>query len=162
MFGIIGVHLMNQGGILQNANIYHFLYIGYLLLITIFYTSVNTFAILSGYLSIDKDKNKHYRIVELISIMFFWSFVITIIFLIFNINNFRLAGIKNIISSLIPPLAGSYWYLTCYVFVFMVIPYLNTFIKSIKKDKLKKLLLTIFVLSTIIPNIFFHILLLFI
>lgn len=95
MFGIIGVHLMNQGGILQNANIYHFLYIGYLLLITIFYTSVNTFAILSGYLSIDKDKNKHYRIVELISIMFFWSFVITIIFLIFNINNFRLAGIKK-------------------------------------------------------------------
>lgn len=153
MFGILGLHIIGNGGLLQNAKMTSFSYYIILMLYCIFYTSVDIFGILSGYLNVNKRNNKNNRIIELICILIFYCLIIPTVFYAFNIKNIRsIKDIKTIISNLFPILAGKYWYITCYSFLFFMIPYLNTFCKCIDKKTYKKLLLILFVLFTIIPN----------
>ncbi len=154
MCGIIGLHIINQGGLIANANIYSINYYVILFLLIICYTSVDIFGILSGFLNIDKEYNKNKRIIELIVILIFYGIVVPVIFYGFNIQNVRNYGMKELIFNIFPILIGRYWYITCYIFLFFMIPYINKFCKLVDRQLLKKLLLIIFILLTVIPNIF--------
>ena len=154
MFGIIGLHIINQGGIINNLKINSINYYIVLFLLIIFYTSVDIFGLLSGYLNINKKNNKNSRIIELIIITLFYSMCIFSIFYIFNLCDVRKLGYKELIFNIFPILKGRYWYITCYVFLFFVIPYINMLCNYMSKDNYKKLLIILFILFTIIPNIF--------
>ena len=54
MCGIIGLHLINNGGVINNLNLYSFKFFCILIVTTFFYTSVNVFALLTGYLNVNK------------------------------------------------------------------------------------------------------------
>lgn len=153
MFGIIGLHIINNGGLQESLSIYSYKYYMVLLLNVIFYTSVDIFAILSGYLCITKEKNKNVRIIELLFIVIYYCILIPIIFYGFNLFNIRNCELIETIKNIFPILKGRYWYITCYVFLFFMIPYLNRFIKSIDKKYLEKFLIILFILLSIIPNI---------
>ena len=153
MFGIIGLHIVGNGGLLENAHLNSISYYIILLFYCVFYTSVDIFGILSGYLNINKKNNKNIRIVELLCIMFFYCLMVPIVFYVFNLRDIRNThDIKTIISNLFPVLVGRYWYITCYSFLFFMIPYINAFCKNIDRKTYKMFLTIIFVLFTIIPN----------
>lgn len=154
MCGIVGLHVINQGGLINNTNIHSVSYYVILIILIICYSSVDIFGILSGYLNVNKENNKNKRIVELLAIVLFYGIVISVIFYGFNIYNIRSYGTRELIYNIFPVLIGSYWYITSYTFLFFMIPYINKFCKLVGKKDLKKLLLTIFILLTIIPNIF--------
>ena len=156
MLGIIGLHIMNQGGIMNNANLNSISYIVYLILLGVFFTSVNIFGIISGYLNIEKTENKNKRIIELIFTVLFWSIVITGIFYCFNLFNFRQGGIKEVLCGVFPSIVGNYWYITCYVLVFFMIPFLNNFLNGIDRKTYKKLLFVLFIMFCIIQNLCAH------
>lgn len=154
MMGIIGLHVINNGGLINNANIHSFSYYVILALLVLCFTSVNVFGILSGYLSINKQKNKNKRIVELILILLFYCLVIPSIFYGFNLFDVRnTSSIKEIIYDYFPILAGNYWYITCYVFLFFMIPYINKFCNMLDQKTYKKLLTILFILLIILPNV---------
>ena len=155
MLGIIGLHLIGQGGILQNLNMNSIRAYIVFIIYTVCYLSVDTFAILSGYLSWNKEKVKYKRIVELIIICIFYSFVITAVFYSLNLYDCRSLGRRAFLHSLFPVLISRYWYITSYIFLFFLIPYLNFFVNKIPKEKFKKFLTLIFILLCIIPSIFF-------
>lgn len=157
MFGIVGLHVINNGGIINNLSIYSYKYYFVLLFLTIIYCSVDVFALMSGFLNINKTVNKHSGIVELLFILLFYCLIIPIIFYSFNLCNIRFLGLKNLIINFVPFLVGRYWYITSYVFLFFLIPYINFFIKSLSKKRAKKFLLLSFVFLSIIPNLFFQI-----
>ena len=156
MFGIIGLHILNQGGLINNLSIYTTKYQIVTIILIVFYTSVNIFAIISGYLNIKKIYNRSNRIIELVFIMLFWCIVITMIFYLFNISNFRDYGLSGIKQGLFPILYGRYWYITCYFLVFFMIPYINKLCTSLKKENFKKLLIILFVLLSVIPCALFN------
>ena len=153
MLGIIGLHIIIQGGVLKNTNIYSIKYIPILLLMIIFYISINIFGLLSGYLNAEKKVYKNSRIVELIFIMIFWSFLITFLSYKLNIFNIQSKGLLEFIKNLFPTIAGNYWYITYYIFLFFMIPYMNEYINNISRQKYKKMLIILFVLLSIIPNL---------
>lgn len=154
MMGIIGLHVINNGGLMGNADIHSFSYYVILALLVLMFTSVNVFGILSGYLNVSKKKNKHKRIIELLLIVLFYCLLIPSIFYGFNLFNVRnTSGIKEIIYDYFPFLVGNYWYITCYVFLFFMMPYINNFVSGLSKKAYKKLLITLFVLLTILPNV---------
>ena len=154
MMGIIGLHVMGQGGILQSLPLNYFKSYVILFFYVICFLSVNSFALLSGFLLWKKDKVKHKRIVDILVTTLFYALVITAVFYIFNLYDFRYLGKRIIINSIFPALVNSNWYVTCYTFLFFLIPYLNHFINSIEKDKFKKMLIVLFILMSILPNIF--------
>ena len=154
MMGIIGLHVINNGGLIKNADIHSFSYYVVLAILVLAFTSVNIFGILSGYLNVTKKQNKHERIIELLLIVLFYCLIIPSIFFGFNLFDVRnTSSIKEIIYDYFPILAGNYWYITCYVFLFFMIPYINSFVNSLAKKTYKKLLITLFVLLSILPNI---------
>ena len=176
MLGIIGLHLINQGGLINNVRNTSS-YIVVLMLLVICYVSVDVFGILSGYLLFNKKNNDLKRIKSLVLTTLFYCIIITIIFYSLNLYqvrnvpiggkqflNFLYTGqsgkfslIMEVVISIIPFLAGSYWYLLCYIFLFLMMPYLNEFISSIDKTKFKKMLITLFILLTVMQSLLFNI-----
>ena len=154
MCGIVGLHMINQGGVIDNIAPDSMRYPFVLSLLTIFYLSVNTFGILSGYLSIEKKKQKYQRIIELLSILFFYILIHAAVFYAFNIGGIRQEGIGTLATSLFPFAAGRYWYITSYVLLFFVMPFLNKLANSLTKQQYARLLATLFVFMSIIPNLF--------
>lgn len=152
MFGIIGLHVINNGGVLAALDIHTIKYYVVLLLLIILYSSVNIFGILSGYLCVNRGKNRNSRIIELLVILLFYTIVIPSVFYGFNFCNIRSLGIKEALLNFFPILIGRYWYITCYVFLFFMMPYLNLFCKKIDKKTFKKMILLLFVLLSIVPN----------
>lgn len=153
MFGIIGLHIINQGGIISNIKTDNPKYYIVLFVLVILFASVNVFGIMTGYLNVNKKQNKNSRIIELFAITVFWSFVITGVFYALNLYNIRTNGFKELLGSLFPFAIGRYWYITCYVLLFFMIPYINILIKRLTKKQFKTMLILLFILFTIIPNI---------
>ncbi|WP_162176419.1 acyltransferase family protein [Kandleria vitulina] len=156
MFGIIGLHFINQGGVIDNLNVFSLKYIPVLLFLTILYTSVNVFGLLSGYLNIEKRTINYSRILDLLLCVLFWCFTITFVFYIFNIVGFRNKGILEVFKGLFPFLCGNYWYITCYVFLFFIMQYINLFLINLSREKYKKLLIILFFFFCIIQNVLLY------
>lgn len=155
MCGIIGLHVLNNGGVLENLNVGSFKYYIVLLFTCLCYTSVDIFGIITGWLYSERKSIKNSRIIELWSVVLFYCLVIPSIFYIFNLYNIRRLGITEMIKSYFPILDGRYWYIVCYTFLFFIIPYINLFIDSLTKEKFKKFLVIVFILLSILPNICF-------
>lgn len=154
MCGIVGLHVFGQNTILQNLNHNTISYVlAYSIYILIF-SSVNIFAMISGYLYVKKENINKKNIINLLLIVLFYSILITLIFFGFNLYNVRILGYVGIIDSIFPFLAGRYWYILSYILLFIMIPYINIIIKSLQKEQLKKLLLILFLLFSILPTIF--------
>lgn len=149
MLGIVALHVIGLGGTevipdgtLKNA-IVRYIWI-------ISFTSVDVFGILTGYLNCNKKTLHWNRILDLLVVVAFWSIFITAAFCIYPGR--LLAGWKDYMVSLFPALKGRYWYITSYVFVYFMIPYLNYFIESMDKRLFQKFLLVCFVLLSLIPT----------
>ena len=155
MCGIIGLHVLNNGGVLANLSYKSCNYYIVLLFTCLCYTSVNIFGIITGWLYSDRKKLNNSRIIELWTIVLFYCFVIPSIFYIFNLYDVRKLGIKEMIKNYFPVLDGRYWYIVCYTFVFFLIPYINIFINSLNKEKYIKFLIIVFILLSLLPNVFF-------
>ena len=154
MCGIVGLHIMGNGGVLAGTNPYAPTYPILILIYSFFYLSVNSFGILSGYLGIEKKNNNYARLLELIAVTLFFIVTETAVFYIFNINNVKSAGLKTLAKAIFPFGVGYYWYITCYIFLFFLMPYINRFVKTISQKTYRKLLGTLFIMLAIIPNLF--------
>lgn len=107
---------------------------------------------MTGYLNCNKRALRWERIIDLLVLVVFWSVIIT--FILGFLNDNILIGWKDYAVSLFPALKGRYWYITSYVFVYFMIPYLNRFIDTMDKNEFKKFLLVCFILLSIIPTFF--------
>lgn len=153
MLGIIIVHITGRGGLI-NSSVNNILTINiYRTINNVFLVSVNIFCLITGYLYINKSKIRYRNIVEIILSMVFYSIIITAIFYGLNLYDVRDMGIKYLINSLFPSMVGRYWFITCYIFLFFMIPYINKFLLAISKENFKKLLITVFVFFCIFEEI---------
>ena len=87
MMGIIGIHVLNNGGGANYSNANDlFSYSAYAinLLRSLFYISVNVFAILSGYVYSGRKSVKYRRIIGLWGTVLFYSILITILTIVFK------------------------------------------------------------------------------
>ena len=112
---------------------------------------VNVFIFISGYYGI---KFKIIKLIKLIGEMIFYSLIINLIFIISGINELNL---KMIISSLLP--IKIWWFLTCYIILLVVSPYLNIIIDNSNKIEQYILILILTVIicvfgtTGVLPNI---------
>ena len=149
MLGIVGLHMMNVGGMISSGR-----GVNYVMskgIVTLLYSSVNIFAMLTGYLYISKEKNTTKSIIKLLLIVFFYCVVITTSAFVF-FNKMFISDKRLIVFSLFPALAGRYWYITSYVLMFFMIPYINILLKTINRETFRKLLLILFVLLSVITS----------
>lgn len=148
MLGIVLIHVIDKGKVLAHCPNYGVSYWVTEWIYICVLCSVDIFGMLSGFFGIKKKNTSTYRAVELIAVVLFWSLVITCCFVLFAPN--KIGGIGQLISGLCPPLAGAYWYITCYVPIMLLQPYINKMLLSLsEKQHLRMILLAVFVFSCI-------------
>lgn len=154
MCGIIGLHVLNNGGVTTSLTLNSLT--GYTIHFyrALLYTSVNLFAIISGYVNYNKTQIKPKRILSLWGIVLFYSNIITIITLFIHPD--FLPDSTSFIRSIFPPIEGRYWYITNYTLVFFLIPFINKLVSNNSFKENMHLVTLLFVFLSIVSCFGFY------
>ncbi|WP_421076788.1 acyltransferase family protein [Lactobacillus gasseri] len=58
---------------------------------------------------------------------------------------------KDALKSFLPVLTGNYWYVSAYIGMYILVPYMNLVIEYLNKKDFQKLLITLFVMFSLLP-----------
>lgn len=110
---------------------------------------VNSFILLTGYFQCEK-KTSLKKILNLILTVWFYKSSIAIIFYYFT--NIKITKLE-LFKELLPIDMRDYWFVNCYIALYIISPYLNILIEKIKQKDFRNLLIVGFILFSIIPII---------
>jgi len=138
-FLVTVLHVLGKGGILKSTSPTETNYwIAWFLEICA-YCAVNCFALISGYVMV----NKTVKVKNILGLWFqvlFYSLLLTSLFFVFLPES---RSIKNMIVAVIPILGKQWWYVSSYFALCFFIPFLNKTINNISQQTYKKVLLLI-------------------
>ncbi len=146
MFMIVFIHILNNGGILKDIECFSINYHVMNYLNTVGAVSVNLYALITGYVCF-YSRNKYERLINLWFKVFFYSVVITLIFVV--LPNYKV-GIGECFFSFLPVFTNRYWYFTSYFCLFFVVPLINKGLQNLSI----KLIKTVVVLGFVLLSIF--------
>ena len=117
---------------------------------------VNSYILLSGYFQ-SKSKMKLSKVIKLNNATWFYKVLFLIIALIL-VNKFGIIVEGSfekidILKTLSPFDHGIYWFIDCYLVLYLISPILNKVIDNMTKKEFERVLLLLFVLFSIIPLI---------
>ena len=113
---------------------------------------VNCFVLITGYFMI-KSTITFKKVFKLIFQVWFYSVLIMLIGLLFMHKSL---SINTFLSLIFPNIFGNYWFLTCYIVLYLLIPFINKTVLTFEKEFHKKILLALIILWSIFPTILFN------
>lgn len=140
MIFITILHIYGHGGLLEALDTPSQIAASQLLY-TLAYCGVNCFAIISGFVGYKHDNQKvnYSRWLTLWFQVAFYSFGITLIFMLLNHPD---ATLKQLIYSCLPVTTNQYWYFNAYTGMILLMPLIHFIIKNTDKTKSLKLILS--------------------
>lgn len=109
------------------------------------------FILITGYYSIGK--SNPFKLKKLMSLIFqvlFYSLLIYLIFCILGIERF---SIGELIKNLLPVTFKQYWFVTAFVVLYFLTPYINTLLNNMSRKQHLQFILIILVLFSVIPTL---------
>ena len=147
MFMIVLWHVIcTMGGYSRTSGTIHFVFIALMCTILV---HVNSFVLVTGYFSSHK-KSTWKKALSLIGQMWFYKVVIAVISAVItkDMTPFQ------IYQELMPlDLIRNYWFIDVYVLLLFFMPYINILISKINQKQYRQLLVTSFLLLSVIPFI---------
>ena len=112
----------------------------------------NIFILISAYFMVEtKFSIKKFLRIE--AEVLFYSWIFLIIFTRISISDVTINA-EIIKQSIFPVIYGHYWFITSYIILMILSPFLNIFIKNVKKEDFNKLLFTLICVWSILPILF--------
>ena len=108
---------------------------------------VDIFFLISGYFMVKSNITVN-KLLSLSSRVWFYSYCILAVFLIFNLGE---VTIKATVKSLLPISMNQYWFITTYVVLMLLSPFLNHFIQKSSKEVLLKLIILLLIILSLYP-----------
>lgn len=108
---------------------------------------VNVFVLISGYF-LCKSKFKPSKLMKLLLEILFYSFFIYIIFVATGVVEF---STKEFFYSIFPTSTNAYWFMTCYVIMYVLSPFINKILNATSKRECLLLIGFLLILQTILP-----------
>ncbi len=147
MFMIILWHIIIHGKLITMSTgatnlLYNFL-------LALFVVHVNSFVLVTGYFQ-SKSKFSLKKFLRLFLLVWFYRVIILLFLTQFKF--IKLAPIDFIID-LFPIGSGKYWFINCYLIIYLLSPFINKLIENLKHNEYRKLLLISFLIFSIIPFI---------
>ena len=120
------------------------------LILCICIVHVNSFVIVTGYFQCDQSFSLK-KFLKIFNLQWFYKIIIVI-----TLSTFGIISVSNIefIREILP--IGSthnYWFINCYLVLYLISPFLNKFIKAMNQQEYRKCLLLNFFLFSIIAYI---------
>ncbi len=140
MLLIILMHSIDHTGVLEassKAGIGTFVLVRFLYMLT--QISVNCYVMLSGYFLV-RSRFRLKKIVEIWMEVAFYSFVIKLIFMMIGEIPFSAVAL---LSCFFPIFTGRYWFITIYIGMYLLSPFLNIAIRAMDKKTHGLLILTL-------------------
>ena len=149
MILIVASHCIMHSEIMKKVNLYTGNYYFLEFLIAFSKISVNLYILITGYYMV-KSKFKTKKLISIWGITFFYSFCTLLICELIG----QRVGKKVIIMNLLPFISGRYWFVTTYIGLYLLIPFINKLINNITKKQYELLVLVLFFMLVIAKTIF--------
>lgn len=111
---------------------------------------VNCFFIISSFFLLDSNRINEFKLFSIILTTCLFSILIYILDIFVWKNSFSIMGI---IKGLISPFDDTYWYITCYLLLYIIHSYLNRIIKSLNIKELRDISCICFVITFIFKTL---------
>lgn len=131
MFLIVLSHVMLHGKVLEQTEVFTTNYYVNYIIYAFISVHVNCFVLISGYFLSTK-AFKYKQIFSLWGKMLFWSFFILLFLFAIGVVPF---SFKTIIKALLPFTQQRYWFMTTYLLMYCLIPFLNAAISTLSKKQ---------------------------
>lgn len=109
--------------------------------------AVNTFIVITGYFLINKNEVKISKVIQLFWITLFYAVVIFTVALITGNETINFETIKTFLRTILDR-----WFVTIYIILYLLAPYINKMIKYINKNNYRNLIIIILVFFSIWPT----------
>lgn len=146
MFMIVVWHIIVHGSLLTNTTGMINLILKFIEVILVVH--VNSFILVTGYYQC-KSEFKFKKLISINNAAWFYRIAICIMLILLNITTFSRV---NIIRNFMPIDLGFYWFIDFYLLLYCISPFLNILIKKMDRKTFQKLLITAFVIMSIIPS----------
>ena len=146
---VLVLHVLGEGGVLRSAASGSAVYWTAWLLEILVYCAVNCFALISGYIMV----NKTIRLKSIAALWLhalFYSLLITALFLAFVPET---RSLWNVIVAFFPVTGKQWWYISAYFMLLFFIPLLNQVASSITQATYKKFLIVILIVVCLIDRV---------
>jgi len=134
---IVALHLLGHGGILDYVGNSNYAFWTIEAFVSV---AVNCYVLLSGYFLI----TSNFKLKKLFWLYFqvvFYTLAIYIIFVCINLAPF---DYKKLIQVLLPISSRRYWFISCYIGLYLLVPFLNKLILNLNKKQTQILILLLF------------------
>lgn len=152
MLMVLILHYLSFGGFLSKYNDFSVNSMIVWLFESLSFVAVNCYVLICGYFSVNS-KFKSEKLIKLFLEVFFYSFLIYISLVLLGKIDF---SISMFLKSVFPVALGNYWFITCYVVLYILSPFLNKLITNLSKEEYKRLIFIIILVfslwATFIPN----------
>ena len=145
MLMIIFWHIMVHGDVLDNAQ--GTLKIVLTFIQAIIYIHVNSFVLVTGYFQSDS-RFKFSKVIQLNNSIWFYKAGIALLLISLGVITLEIVPLLKIVS---PITHYDYWFMSTYLFLYLLSPILNIVINNISKNNYKKMLLLLIILFSILP-----------
>lgn len=113
---------------------------------------VMLFIIISSYFLCDKDGIHIKKALNLYLQTMLYSVAI---FFFVKIFKFEPVGIKQLIKAILTPIFSGYWFIRSYLIFYLLVPFLQNYLKNAEEKQIEKLFLTLTVLVPVLRFFFF-------
>ena len=132
MLLIVFLHSIDHSGVLENAEncgtaMYFYVRFTYMLC----QVCVNIYVMLSGYFLV----TSKFRLKKLVTLWMEAVFYALTLRLVFMITGARPFSVVSLLSCFFPILTGRYWFITIYVGMYLIFPFLNVLIRAMDKKQ---------------------------
>lgn len=145
MFFIVLYHTILHGNILTNStgvSNYIFYFIMFLII-----SHVNLFMLITGYYQVNA-KFKLKKIISLLAQIGFYNIIINTILYVSGLVEYNNV---SFVKSIMFFKTNDYWFVECYIIVYLLSPFFNKFINSCDRTTLKKLIIVLIMSFAFIP-----------
>lgn len=149
MFMIIFLHFCTFNSILKNIPEFSFKYFIFNGLFYLCLASVNLYVFITGYFTIES-KFKISKLIKLELEVLFYSIGIYFLVVVFGLEKFNY---KHFFTDLFPTIFAKYWFITGYVFLYLLSPLINKFVKSLSKKQFDYTIILLFIVFVLIGTI---------
>lgn len=146
MILIVFLHSIDHSGVLENATNCHtgiFLYVQCTYFACM--VCVNCYIMLSGFFLVDS-KFRFNKLLILWLETVFYSFSLKLIFMLLDIDQFN---IVSLLSCFFPITTGRYWFITIYVGMYLVSPFINILIHAMTRKQHLQLNICLFAIMSL-------------
>ena len=147
MFMIVLWHVIIHGRLLGSST--GLTNLIYNLLLCVFIVHVNSFILASGYFQSNHNFSLK-KLLKLFGLQWFYRAVIAIILYSFNIVTMSYV---ELINEVLPIGSANYWFINCYLVLYLLSPFLNKLISALNQIEYRRLLLVSFLLFSIISYV---------